>query len=586
MEFAGQILTETSQINDTNTSSEQDRSSKAVKEESKLTFTPTESTTKPTDLPEEKGSSDVECKPRPRTSSSKTEMLKKKKRLEEEKSRIKEQESREQQGQASTEVASQGLTDPQTEEANKEMPPPPADRTKSNESQSSNRGKSNAADTVETRDRRSAAAVSASDKYERLTKLVEALRKKNQRLESENSQLEEVISSLDKKNKDNEEEIKKLNGSMKQLIKSKQETEDRAALLQAKVDEGRALSQNHESVIQSLQQKLTEKEKESATATAERNASETHIISSLRKDVEAAESLLENERKAHALTRRNFASREQELGESISKAANALSESQAKSDDYSRKFAESHDRCIMLEAEVDSLSRQLKAAQSMPGIVDPSSQVSQERVKELEIELDTALRDAANSKGVMKSLEDDMSRIQSENFALKQQLAKFESSDSLELQKRLTELTQTLYAKQSQIETLAAEKGALQMQLDREFSASRSDSIRRRATAVEKMFSGDSYDNVVPMQALGAGYERLANAPGHLGGAVQAGAKLLDTAALQAVILIRQSPLWRLGVFVYLMGMHALMYVLLFFHSHHGLPHSNTIMDSAAVHSN
>jgi predicted nucleic acid-binding Zn-ribbon protein len=302
--------------------------------------------------------------------------------------------------------------------------------------------------------------------------------------------------------------------------------------------------------------------------------------------VEAAESLLENERKAHALTRKNFATREQELGESISKAANALSESQAKSDDYSRKLSESHERCSMLEAEVDSLTRQVKTAQSKSGIFDSSSQVSQERVKELEAELDAALRDAANSKSGMKSLEDDMSRIQSENFALKQRLAKIESSDSLELQKRLAELTETLYAKQSQIETLAAEKGALQMQLDREFSASRSDSIRRRAAAVDKMFSGDTYDNVVPMQALGAGYERLANAPGHLGGAVQAGAKLLDTAALQAVTLIRQSPLWRLGVFVYLMGMHALMYVLLFFHSHHGLPHSNTIMDSAAVHSN
>lgn len=500
-------------------------------------------------------------------SSSKIQNLKKKNKLDQAKQRAKEKEAEEKARESSTDsevpVADSGGTRSAVN-GDADMPSKPSSET-SNENT--------------TRVERKA---SAGDKLERLSKLVEALRKKNQRLENENAQLEEMVSSLDINNKENVDEIRKLNMSIKQLNKSKEELENKYQGYQKAMEEAQETIDSKQSTIEQLQQKLSDKEKESVNATAERNASETHIIASLRKDVEAAESLLENERKAHALSRRNFATREHELDESITKAANALAESQAKIDDYSSKLTESQERCTVLEAEIENLSRQIKSLQPNSA-EDPSSSVSQERVKELESDLSAALRDAANTRNEVKTLEGEVSRIQSENINLKHKISKLEASDMIDLQKRVKELTDMLYSKQSHIENLTAEKDALQMQLDKQLVSSRPDSMRRRSAAVDKFFSGDSYDNVVPMNALGPGYERLANAPGHIGGAVQASAKLLDRIALQAVILIRQSPLWRLGVFGYLLGMHLFIYVLLFFHSHQ-IDNAGPIMDPTAVH--
>lgn len=420
------------------------------------------------------------------------------------------------------------------------------------------------------------------ESQERMAKLVEALRKKNKQLEHENIQLEEMISSLDTQVKKDEDDIAALNGSIKQLMKSKQDTEDRSALLQNALEEREGLVISQKSMIEKLEKQLRDKEKESATATAERSVSETHIIASLRKDVEAAETLLENERRAHAVSRKNFAAREQELDESVTRAAAALSESQEKIEHYSTKLAESQERCTMLEADIDALSRRLP--ESIDNATIDNGKASQQRMQELEADLASALREGATARNSVKSLEEDLSRIRAENLHLKQQMSNMQASDTIELKARVKELTDALYSKQSQIENLTAERGALQMQLDRQGSSTRSDGMRRRSAVVDKMFSGESYDNVVPMNALGPGYERLANAPGHLGGAVQAGAKLLDAIALQAVILIRQSPLWRLGVFAYILGMHALIYALLFFHQQVSMASPGNIVDPQAVH--
>ena len=420
------------------------------------------------------------------------------------------------------------------------------------------------------------------ESQERMAKLVEALRKKNKQLEHENIQLEEMISSLDTQVKKDEDDIAALNGSIKQLMKSKQDTEDRSALLQNALEEREDLVISQKSMIEKLEKQLLDKEKENATATAERSVSETHIIASLRKDVEATETLLENERRAHAVSRKNFAAREQELDESVTRAAAALSESQEKIEHYSIKLAESQERCTMLEAEIDALSRRLP--ESTENVSVDNGNASQQRMQELEADLASALREGATARNSVKSLEEDLSRIRAENLHLKQQISNMQAPDTIELKSRVKELTDALYSKQSQIENLTAERGALQMQLDRQGSSTRSDGIRRRSAVVDKMFSGESYDNVVPMNALGPGYERLANAPGHLGGAVQAGAKLLDAIALQAVILIRQSPLWRLGVFAYILGMHALIYALLFFHQQVSMPSPGNIVDPQAVH--
>jgi len=561
----------------------------------------------------------VEVKPRQRTTSSKVELLKKKKRLQIERQKQQDEvdarhvvdvdasddqkdeegeeresavapllQKKEQQQQHQQQQKHEDTAKPEKEEENivvqRDTPDTTAPSQNTKQEQKKNTKESKRGEQQEEEEvprRASTTRAARGESQERLTKLVEALRKKNKQLEHENIQLEEMITSLDTHVKKDEDEIAALNGSIKQLMKSKQDTENRFAVLQNKFEESETRMESQKSRIESLETQLLDKEKENATATAERSVSETHIIASLRKDVEAAETLLENERRAHALSRKNFAAREQELDESVTRAAAALSESQAKIEQYSTKLAESQERCTMLEADIDALS--LKLPQSGDDSSD-NVKASQQRMQELEADLASALREGATARNSLKSLEDDLARIRAENLHMKQQISTFQASDVVELKSRIKELTDTLYTKQSQIENLTAERGALQMQLDRQGSSSKSDGMRRRSAAVDKMFSGESYDNVVPMNALGPGYERLANAPGHLGGAVQAGAKLLDAIALQAVILIRQSPLWRLGVFAYILGMHAFIYALLFFHQQVNMGSPGTIVDTTAVH--
>ena len=92
---------------------------------------------------------------------------------------------------------------------------------------------------------------------------------------------------------------------------------------------------------------------------------------------------------------------------------------------------------------------------------------------------------------------------------------------------------------------------------------SQSDGVRRRSAAVDKLFSGaEEGENVVPMRSLRA-VDKLAGWKAAEQW-VEKLARLLDAIAMQAVALIRLSPVFRLGFFAYLLGMHMFIYVMLY----------------------
>jgi hypothetical protein len=72
---------------------------------------------------------------------------------------------------------------------------------------------------------------------------------------------------------------------------------------------------------------------------------------------------------------------------------------------------------------------------------------------------------------------------------------------------------------------------------------------------------GASHD-IIPMDALGEPYQRLAR-HNKLGGAVKATANFLDSTAASAAQLLRQQPLARLAVFAYVVLIHLYVYLLL-----------------------
>jgi chromosome segregation ATPase len=404
------------------------------------------------------------------------------------------------------------------------------------------------------------------DDKNRLSKLTDALKKKNKTLQNEIYQLEEMLSSSDTRINEYEQEVSKLAESNESLLNSNLELKGRVETLEHELRESETAVETHESSEKELRQALLNMQRESLVATEKRTVSETQMIASLRKDIEAAESMLELERQAHTESRRAFQIREIELEESVTKAASALSESQSKIGEYAEKLMKSQECCTRLEASILDIKTKMG-----PASADSPSQASvhEQRICDLEKEIEKALRDAANSNNASKAIELEMTHLRQENQDLILRLSSFESSDAIELKGQIKDLTDALYAKQTQIENLSAEKNALRMQVERQDS-SKSEGIRRRPAAVDSMFSGAdvAYDSVVPMRSLRA-YERLTGwkAVEHW---VEGFARLLDAIALQAVMLIRQSPLFRLGFFLYMLGMHVFVYILLYWgvHSH------------------
>ena len=387
---------------------------------------------------------------------------------------------------------------------------------------------------------------------DRLIRLVEALRKKNKGLDKEVLHLEDELTRVETKNREFEESIAKLQAMLQSTQSEAKKSDDRAESLHRELQEASSLINSQEETIRELRQAIERKEQESATMTAERNVSETQLLASLRKDVDAAEMLAESERRAHAQSRKTFEARETQLEESVARAAAALADSQAQVDEYVGKLAESQARCTELEVR---LLEAKQSASSVPSNSHTLPSVDDARVQELEQELSSALKDAANAKNELSTWKHDVNRVKNENESLKQQIVKLESTDATSLQRRLNELTSALYSKQAQIENLSAEKNALMMQ-------SQADVVRRRSAAVDKLFSGTDESDVVPMRSLRA-VDRLAGWKAAEQW-VEKLARLLDAIAMQAVALIRLSPVFRLAFFSYLLGMHLFIYVMLY----------------------
>ena len=416
------------------------------------------------------------------------------------------------------------------------------------------------------------------------------MKQKVERLQAENLQLEEMLAAADKARQGGTGEISRLEDSLAKEQAARVSLE--AALngaLAAKEAEVSLLKSQLESATAlslSLQEHLTAKEAENAVADAERTMNESQLIATLRKEIEAAESMLEEERKAHAAARRASAQREQELDASVAEAAASLAGMQRALEERSARAAVAEERCHELEVEVEGLGQRLATAEARAGAMeaaaaaaaaaaasrsgDASSPVAvlQQRVEELEMALGEARDQVTAAQTAAAAANDDVARLRSDNEVLKRQLSDVRSSDGAELRRRLQEATDALYTKQAQLERVTADRAAVQLQLERQMSSLSADSLKRRTAAVDRLMGGggiggEDGGGFVPMDSLGDAYTRLANAPGRLGQAVTTGARFLDSTASQVVRVLRHYPLGRLAVFCYIIGMHLFIYMLL-----------------------
>jgi Golgin subfamily A member 5 len=450
-----------------------------------------------------------------------------------------------------------------------------------------------------------------AEKISRLSRLVQGLKQKVERLTNENIQLEEMLAAADDAHRGGSGEISRLEDSLakEQAARISLEAALRGALA-AKEAEVLSLKQQLDASTTraaQLAEAVASREAEQAQFDADRSMGESQLIATLRKEIEAAESTLEEERKAHAAARRASAVREQELDSSVADAAASLTSMQRIVEERTAKAAVAEEKCRELENEVANLAQKVAAAEARAvenaendiiitggdnssgnGTVSHNS-LAQQRVEELEITLSELRRTLSAAETATATANEELTRLRSETEILRRQLAEARSSDSADLRRRLQEATDALYAKQAQLERATADRAATQLQLERQMSISTttSESLKRRTAAVDRMLTGgggiglnneDGY-GIVPMDesTLGDTYARLVNAPGHIGHAVKSGANFIDSSTTQIVRVLRHYPLGRLAVFCYIVGMHLFIYLLLHRLQHRAFSHVTAV---------
>lgn len=134
-----------------------------------------------------------------------------------------------------------------------------------------------------------------------------------------------------------------------------------------------------------------------------------------------------------------------------------------------------------------------------------------------------------------------------------------------QLEQRLKEVTELLYEKQEQYEKLSSERASQQFAMDHKLRMLQEelDSERRKLHSQSvNQANASGLDTVIPMDSLGEAFYNLAHHK-RVGKAVRTGAQFLDSTASKVVFLLRQYPLWRLGVFAYLFIIHLYCYILI-----------------------
>lgn len=404
----------------------------------------------------------------------------------------------------------------------------------------------------------------------RFHKMVDSLRKRVDRLQAENEQLEEMLAAADIAAKGGSGHVNRLEEALSKIRFEKESAEAGAASALAEKDKAlQSMAKELERVIQKcevVELQLAGMQQAHELLIEERRISEDHLLQSLRAEVEMAERTLEAERAAHLETRKASAAREQELDAAVAAASAALGPMQRQFEDKSSRLTSAQERVAALEGEVDELNRQLQAVQCQLSTANEmaaatSSETVLVRAEAAEARVHEATLARQKAEAEAKVAFDEVARLRDELSVLNKRLLSASANDSGDLHRRVKELGDMLYMKQTQIERLTADSAAQRLSLERQLSSAKNDALRRRSVTERSMGDVEDGSGVVPMDALPA-YMKLAG-DRRVGGAVKAGARLLDATANQAVYILRAHPIGRLALFLYFIVMHLFVYLLL-----------------------
>jgi chromosome segregation ATPase len=176
-------------------------------------------------------------------------------------------------------------------------------------------------------------------------------------------------------------------------------------------------------------------------------------------------------------------------------------------------------------------------------------------------EVDRARQGQRDAEEKLSSMEAEMQKVRVEMAAMKRDAEHYSRQEHTELEKRYRELTDLLYYKQTQLETMASEKAAAEFQLEKEAKRLHEAQVEVEKSRVPRRPSAiwEEDSEIKTLEPLPLYHRHMATASTQLQNAV----KLLDSGAVRATRFLFRYPIARIFLLFYLVFVHLfLMYLL------------------------
>ncbi|KAG8487355.1 hypothetical protein CXB51_020903 [Gossypium anomalum] len=436
-------------------------------------------------------------------------------------------------------------------------------------------------------------------KEARLARVCAGLSSRLQEYKSENAQLEELLIAERELSKSYEARIKQL---QQDLSVSKSEVtrveSNMLDALAAKNSEIEALVNSMDALKK--QAALSEGNLASLQANMEsimrnRELTETRVMQALREELASAERRAEEERAAHNATKMAAMEREVELEHRAVESSTALARIQRVADERATKAAELEQKVALLEVECTSLNQELQdmEARFRRG-QKKSPEEANQMVQAWQEEVERARQGQRDAESKLSSLEAsiiivhlyqdysvsfcwlicgfifsdlfvwlqaEVQKMRVEMAAMKRDAEHYSRQEHMELEKRYRELTDLLYYKQTQLETMASEKAAAEFQLEKEIKRLQEAQVEVERSRVPRRASSSWEEDteIKSLEPLPVHHRHVAAASVQFQKAV----KLLDSGAVRATRFLWRYPTARIMLLCYLVFVHLfLMYLL------------------------
>lgn len=405
-------------------------------------------------------------------------------------------------------------------------------------------------------------------KEARLARVCAGLSSRLQEYKSENAQLEELLVAERELSRSYEARIKQLQQELSVYKSEVTKVESNLAeALAAKNSEIETLVSSIDALKK--QAALSEGNLASLQMNMEsimrnRELTETRMIQALREELASVERRAEEERAAHNATKMAAMEREVELEHRAAEASMALARIQRIADERTAKAGELEQKVALLEVECATLQQEL---QDMEARVKRGQKKSPEEANQViqmqawQDEVERARQGQRDAENKLSSLEAEVQKMRVEMAAMKRDAEHYSREEHMELEKRYRELTDLLYYKQTQLETMASEKAAAEFQLEKEMNRLQEVQSEAERSRVSRR-SWSSWEEDAELKSL----EPLPLHHRHIAGAsvqLQKAAKLLDSGAVRATRFLWRYPIARIILLFYLVFVHLfLMYLL------------------------